>query len=143
MEMLPPSSASTLNMEAVCSSGKLVTTCKTTRCDNPEHHNLNFHRCESLKSHIFKFYFSPSLFQVSNKPTLSSFIKLYLLRSQEFREDGGSMFLRNVGVYLQDHTALQPRRLIRHLHRRENLRSHIPQCVDFRVTKIKIEKFNV
>jgi hypothetical protein len=25
-------------------------------------------------------------------------------------EDGGSMFLRNIGVYLQVHTALQPRR---------------------------------
>jgi hypothetical protein len=25
-------------------------------------------------------------------------------------EDGGSMFLRNVGNHLQDHTALQPRR---------------------------------
>jgi hypothetical protein len=25
-------------------------------------------------------------------------------------EDGGSMFLRNVGIYLQVHTALQPRR---------------------------------
>jgi hypothetical protein len=25
-------------------------------------------------------------------------------------EDGGDMFLRNVGIYLQDHTALQPGR---------------------------------
>jgi hypothetical protein len=27
-------------------------------------------------------------------------------------EDGGSMFLRNVGIYLQVHTTLQPKRTI-------------------------------
>jgi hypothetical protein len=30
-------------MEAVCSSETLVTTYKTTRCNNPDGHNLNFH----------------------------------------------------------------------------------------------------
>jgi hypothetical protein len=34
-----------------------------------------------------------------------------LCRMSGFRtEDGGSMFLRNVGIYLQVHTALLPRR---------------------------------
>jgi hypothetical protein len=35
--------------------------------------------------------------------------------------DGGSMFLRNVGIHLQVHGALKP---LRHFHRRENLKSH-------------------
>jgi hypothetical protein len=39
-------------------------------------------------------------------------------------EDEGSIFLRNAGAYLQVHTALHPKAQNRHLHRRENLKSH-------------------
>jgi hypothetical protein len=39
-------------------------------------------------------------------------------------EDGDSMFLRNVGIYLQVCTALQHRRPTSTLHRRENFKSH-------------------
>jgi hypothetical protein len=46
------------------------------------------------------------------------FYKVSIFRAQ----NGESMFLRNVGIYLQVHTALQPRR---HLHRRENLKSQM------------------
>jgi hypothetical protein len=35
------------------------------------------------------------------------------------------MFLRNVGICLQLHTISQPKRLQSHLHRRENLKSHV------------------
>jgi hypothetical protein len=42
----------TLKMKVICSSKMLVTTYKTTWCQNPEDHNTHFHRHENLKSHI-------------------------------------------------------------------------------------------
>jgi hypothetical protein len=39
-------------------------------------------------------------------------------------ENGGDMFLRNVGWLSTDYTALYPRRFL-HNHRRENLKSYI------------------
>jgi hypothetical protein len=41
---------SSLKMEAACSSKTLVSAHKTTRCHNPEEHNLNNHRQENLKT---------------------------------------------------------------------------------------------
>jgi hypothetical protein len=40
-------------------------------------------------------------------------------------EDGGSMFPLNIGIYLQVHTALQPRRPTSTFHRRDNLKSEL------------------
>jgi hypothetical protein len=40
-------------------------------------------------------------------------------------EDGDSMFLRNVGIDLRNHTAPHPRQHQHHANRRENLKSHI------------------
>jgi hypothetical protein len=42
----------TVNMEAMRSSGTLVTTYKTTRCHIPENLNRRHHHCENLKSQI-------------------------------------------------------------------------------------------
>jgi hypothetical protein len=42
----------TLKMEEACSSEMLVTTYKTTHCNNPEDHNINVYRRESLKYKI-------------------------------------------------------------------------------------------
>jgi hypothetical protein len=42
---------------------------------------------------------------------------------RESTEDGSSMFLRNVGIYLQVHMALQPRKQLWHLHQRHAFKS--------------------
>jgi hypothetical protein len=40
-------------------------------------------------------------------------------------EDGGNISPRNVGIYLQTHTALEPRTPACYLHRRENTKSYL------------------
>jgi hypothetical protein len=40
------------------------------------------------------------------------------------RKNGDNIFLRNIVIYLQMYTALQPRRKTLHLQRRNNLKSH-------------------
>jgi hypothetical protein len=41
------------------------------------------------------------------RPEFHTAIRMSLLNSSP--EDGGNMYLRNVGIYLQVHTALQPK----------------------------------
>jgi hypothetical protein len=46
-------------------------------------------------------------------------------------EDGGTMFLRNDGIYLQVYTASEYGRQKLHLYRRENLKSNIVIVIYF------------
>jgi len=41
--------SSTLKMESIGSSVKLVNTSNITKCINPEAHHLNLHHCDDLK----------------------------------------------------------------------------------------------
>lgn len=45
-------------------------------------------------------------------------------------ENGGSVFLQNLGIYVQDHVVLQPRRTIT-TYRHNNLKSHFPNVLRF------------
>jgi hypothetical protein len=55
------------------------------------------------------------------KSNVSDTVCASIIRVDISSEDGSIMLLRNVGIYLHIHTALQSRKH----HRRENLKSHI------------------
>jgi hypothetical protein len=56
----------------------------------------------------------------NNKPGL---IDAHKRIGETSPEDGGSIFFRNIGIYIQVHMALPARRQHRHFHHRQNLRS--------------------
>jgi hypothetical protein len=79
-------------------SETLVSTCKPTRCYNPENQHLQRWR--------WRQYVPPKCWCLSASPHAVTTQKTNIFRV----EDEGSMFLRNVCVYLQVHTPLQPRK---------------------------------
>jgi hypothetical protein len=55
---------------------------------------------------------------------LSTHIHLLLMFKMRGAEDGHSIFLRNVGIYLRVYTTPKPRTTTYHLHSCEHLKSH-------------------
>jgi hypothetical protein len=128
-----------LIMDAGRTPETLVNFYQTTRRYNPEDSHLRTHRRENLKSYFMLYQVTCLDVSEVNTSVIelalliTNYIEFLMLvvwvvtpcglvdrrRYQCFggtycpifrAEDGGSIFLRNVGIYLQVHTVLQPRR---------------------------------